>query len=70
MTSTIFTPEEKRELIYCISLRINLILTGDPNMNAEDAAAMKMQDKIRPLAIEQMKFIVAMTELQKRIQEL
>jgi hypothetical protein len=75
-----FTSEEKELILYGLSMRKNVIETGDHNLSAIDAE--RIQDshrreglhalntthaKVRALTVEQMKIVIAIDELMNKI---
>jgi hypothetical protein len=62
-------------MVIALNMRCNLIETGDPHLSANDVA-LRLRDRnllfreryeIKPLSVEQMKLIVRMKELVKKL---
>jgi hypothetical protein len=77
---SMFTAEEKELIIYGLQMRKNVIETGDHNLSAIDAERIQSNHtnkglyslyathaKVRALTVEQMKIVIAIDELIKKI---
>lgn len=61
------TAEERKELSYCISMRINVIQTGNPTLSQQDCISMKKPEEIKALSLEQMQYILYLDKLRQKI---
>lgn len=73
-----FTSEEKELLLYSLTMRRNIIETGEHNYSASDAQRMQRdasrfpaiaatQPKVRALSVDQMKLIIEIDTLMTKI---